>query len=131
MLLYNLTSLVPRPSIIANVVEDLVKLQRRTHQVDVWRRGLSHRAYTSTAVNRKCHASKRSPDVILRSTTSSLVPEEIFTAPSRLLTVSTNMVGVMRLDGVSINSICFHSNTLEWKTCEKWGRPGSIHHMND
>ena len=28
-------------------------------------------------------------------------------------------------------SVCLHNNTRERKTCEKWGRPGSIHHVND
>jgi len=27
--------------------------------------------------------------------------------------------------------ICLHNNMWERKTCEKWGRPGSIHHVND
>ena len=28
-------------------------------------------------------------------------------------------------------SICVQNNRREWKTSEKWGRPGSIHHVND
>ena len=47
-------------------------------QVDVWRRGLPHRACTITAVHRKCHASKRPPDVILHRS---------FTRPSTTLAV--------------------------------------------
>ena len=60
-------SLVPRPSITANVVEGLIKLLHRMmsgrHWVDVGRRGLSR---GSTAVHRKCHASQRLPAIILR-----------------------------------------------------------------
>ena len=58
-------SLIPRPSITANVVEGLVNSYVEWHQVDIGRRGLWRRAYTSTALHRKCHASQRLPDVIL------------------------------------------------------------------
>ena len=27
-------------------------------------------------------------------------------------------------------SVGVHNNTWEWKTSEKWGRPGSIHHVS-
>ena len=27
-------------------------------------------------------------------------------------------------------SVCVHNNTREWKTGEKQGRPGNIHHMS-
>ena len=30
-----------------------------------------------------------------------------------------------------IPSVCVHNNTQEQKTDKKWGRPGSIHHVND
>ena len=29
-----------------------------------------------------------------------------------------------------VSSVCFHNNTQEWKTGEKQGRPGSIHHVS-
>ena len=29
-----------------------------------------------------------------------------------------------------VPSVCFHNNTQEWKTGEKQGRPGSIHHVS-
>ena len=29
------------------------------------------------------------------------------------------------------SSVCVHNNTRERKTGQKWGRPGSIHHVND
>ena len=63
-----------------NSVEGLVKLLRRmtSSQVDVWRRGLSHRACISTAVYQKCHASRRPPDIILCRS---------FTSPSTALAV--------------------------------------------
>ena len=28
-------------------------------------------------------------------------------------------------------SVCLYNNTRKRKTCEKWGRPESIHHVND
>ena len=30
-----------------------------------------------------------------------------------------------------IPSVCVHNNTQEQKTDKKWGRPGSIHHVDD
>ena len=72
-------SLIPRPTITTNAVEGLVKLLRRMtsggHWVDVGRHGLSR---NSTAVHRKCHASQRLPDIILRRS---------FTRPSTVLAV--------------------------------------------
>ena len=60
------TSLVPRPSITANAVEGLVKLLHRMTSgggLEAW---LTCHACTSTGVYRKCHTSRRPPDVILR-----------------------------------------------------------------
>ena len=58
-------SLVPRPSITANAVEGQVNSYVEWRQVDIWRHGLSCRAYTSTALHQKCHAFQRLPDVNL------------------------------------------------------------------
>ena len=44
-------SLIPRPSITANVVEGLVNSYVEWRQADIGRRGLSRRAYTSTALH--------------------------------------------------------------------------------
>ena len=59
-------SLVPRPSIIANVVEGLVKLLHRMMSGGHWKAWLIVLCISSTAVYRKCHASQHPPDVILR-----------------------------------------------------------------
>ena len=63
-------------------------------QVDVWRRGLSRSAYTSTAVHQKCHASKRPPDVILCRS---------FTRPS------TTALAVIEDLGTRLHWWCVHS----------------------
>ena len=68
------TSLVPRPSITANAVEGLVKLLRRMTSgghLETWLIALCMRC-TRTAVHRKCHTSRRPPDVILRRSFTSV-----------------------------------------------------------
>ena len=75
---YSSCSLVPRPSITANALEGLVKLLRRLTSGGRWEAWLTRRAYTSTAVYQKCHASQRPPDVSLRRS---------FTRPSTVLAV--------------------------------------------
>ena len=63
-------SLVPRPSITANVVEGLVKLLRRMTLGRRWEAWLIALCMTSTAVYRKYHTSQCLPNVILhRSST--------------------------------------------------------------
>ena len=71
-------SLVPRPSITANTVEGLVKLLRRMTsggRLEAW---LIAPCIHNAAVHRKCHASRRPPDIILRRS---------FTRPSTTLAV--------------------------------------------
>ena len=72
-------SLIPSPSITANAVEDLVKLLCRMMSggpLEAWLIMIC--ACTSTAVHRKCHASRCLPDVILHRS---------FTKPSTTLAV--------------------------------------------
>ena len=78
------TSLVPRPSITANAVKGLVKLLCRMMSggcLEAWLSTLC------TAVHRKCHASRRPPNIILR---------RIFTRPFIALAVIEGLG--MRLD---------------------------------
>ena len=91
-----ITSLVPRPS-TPNVVEGLVKLLRRMMsggRLEAW---LIAPCMHNTAVHRKCHASRRPPDVILRRS---------FTRPSTALGVEGlgtrllyNIIKTMRYSG--------------------------------
>ena len=74
-----ISTLVLRPSITTNVVEGLVKLLQRMTSggcLEAWL--IAPCTCTSTAVHRKCHASKHPPDIILRRS---------FTRPSTVLAV--------------------------------------------
>ena len=79
------SNLIPRPSITANAVEGLVKLLCRMMSggcLEAWL--IAPCTCTSTAVHRKCHASKHPPDAILhrsftRSSTALAVIEGLGT----------------------------------------------------
>ena len=97
-------SLVPRPSITANVVEGLVKFLRRMTSGGHLEACC---ACTSTAVHQKCHASRRPPDVNLRRS---------FTRPSTTLAVIEGLgtrqksLGSDRLFNCSID---FYNRSLQ------------------